>query len=263
MRALVGIDLRATGHEWLVDRAGLYADRLGATLDMVYFHAGTADPAEVAELRARLEELLARVPETRRGAARVEPDNAPEGFVHLSTEYEVLVIGSREPSALERLLHGPMASRVLRHAKCSVLVPRGERAAGPAPRLLVGVDVEGPTPYHVLEWADRWATWLGGSVHVAYAVAAHRGDWVNVRETYRQKLEDMLAAHISAAHRGAATVRRQEPEEMLIQMSHEYDLVLVGNRDREGLARLVLGAVANGIVRRASCDVVSLPTATM
>jgi nucleotide-binding universal stress UspA family protein len=155
-----------------------------------------------------------------------------------------------------------MASRVLRQARCSVLVPRGERPAGPAPRLLVGVDVEGPAPASVLDWADRWAEWLGGTVHVAYAAAAHRGDWLTVRETYRQKLEALLKAHVRAPHRGVATVRRGEPEEVLISMSQDYDLVLVGNRDREGLARIMLGAVANGIVRRAACDVISLPTAT-
>jgi nucleotide-binding universal stress UspA family protein len=72
----------------------------------------------------------------------------------------------------------------------------------------------------------------------------------------------MLASHVRAEYRGAATVRRGEPEEVLIAMSHDYDLVLVGNRDREGLARIMLGAVANGIVRRAACDVISVPTAT-
>src|SRR5262245_59140782 len=142
MKALVGIDLRATGHEWLVDRAGLYADRLDAVLDMVYFHGGTADSAEVDQLRERLRELLERVPVQRRGEPRVEPQQAPDGFLQLSTEYEVLVVGSREPSALERLLHGPMASRVLRQARCSVLVPSGDRPAGASPLLLVGVDVE-------------------------------------------------------------------------------------------------------------------------
>jgi hypothetical protein len=35
MRALVGVDLQATGHEWLVERASLYAERLGAALDLV------------------------------------------------------------------------------------------------------------------------------------------------------------------------------------------------------------------------------------
>jgi nucleotide-binding universal stress UspA family protein len=258
MRALVGIDLRATGHDWLMERAALYAARLGAVLDLVYF---ASDGSDAAIRHGRLVDLLESVPEALRGAARVEIAPPDEGFVQLSPEYDVLVVGSREPPALERLLRGPMATRVLRHAKCPVLVPRGEKAAGASPRVLVGVDVEGPAPTRVLEWAERWARMLGGTVHVAYAAAAHRGDWFAVRDSMRAKLEAMLQAHIDEAHRGAAQVRRGDPEEMLIQMSGEYDLLIVGNRDREGLARLMLGAVGNAVVRRSACDVVSVPTA--
>jgi nucleotide-binding universal stress UspA family protein len=258
MRALVGIDLRATGHDWLMDRAALYAARLGAVLDLVYF---ASDGFDAAIHHGRLTELLEAVPEDQRGIARVELAGPDEGFVQLSSEYDLLVVGSREPPALERLLRGPMAPRVLRHAKCPVLVPRGERPAGTSPRVLVGVDVEGPAPTRVLEWAERWARWLDGTVHVAYAAAAHPGGWIAVRDATRAKLEAMLEAHIDEAHRGAAQVKRGDPEEILIQMSGEYDLLIVGNRDREGLARIMLGAVANAVVRRSACDVVSVPTA--
>lgn len=258
MRALVGIDLDAEGHHWLVERASLYSRRIGAVLDLVYF---ASDAAELPNKRARLATLLEAVEPVGRGEPRVEIASPAEGFVQLSPHYGMIVVGSREPPALERLLHGPMATRVLRHAKCPVLVPRGERPAGAAPRLLVGVDVDGPAPTRVLAFADQWAGWLGGTVHVAYAAAAHRSDWFGVRDTTRTRLEAMLEAHVAEKSRGQATVRRGEPEEMLIQMSGEYDLVLVGNREREGFARIMLGAVANAVVRRASCDVLSLPTA--
>lgn len=259
MRALVGIDLRASGHEWLVDRAGLYAEGLQASVDLVHFHGGDG---EAPDHRSRLQELLARVPAERRGTARLDPRSAEEGLVAASGEYELVVMGSREPPALERLLHGAMATRVLTHALCPVLVPRGERPAATSPRLLVGVDVEGPAPANVLRWADKWASWLGGTVHLAYAASAHRGDWMAVRDGYRAKLETLLEQHVTEPHRGAPTVRRGEPEELLITMSQDYDLVLVGNRERAGLARFVLGSVAGGIVRRAACDVMCLPTAT-
>jgi nucleotide-binding universal stress UspA family protein len=260
MRALVGIDLRASGHEWLVDRAGLYAGRLGASLDLVYFHGGES---EAATHRARLQELCERVPVANRGVPRLDPRPAEEGLVADSERYDLMVMGSREPPALERLLHGAMATRVLAHAKCSVLVPRGERAAaGAGPRLLVGVDVDGPAPANVLRWADKWAGWLAGTVHLAYAASAHRGDWLGVRDVYRAKLDALLEQHISEGHRGVTTVRRSEPEELLITMSQDFDIVLVGNRERVGLARFVLGSVAGGIVRRSACDVICLPTAS-
>lgn len=259
MRALVGVDLQATGHEWLVERAALYAERIGAPLDLVYFLSGAA---EGVDHRVRLASLMPDVPPERKGIARIEPANPEDGFVHLSNEYDVIVVGSREPAMLERLLHGPMASRILRQARCSVLVPRGERPAAQAPRLLVGVDVEGPAPTRVLAWANRWAAWLGGSVHIVYAAAAHRGDWLGVKDTLRSRLENMLAAHIEEPYRGTVQVRRGEPEDTLVQMSQDFDLLLVGNREREGLAKFILGTVAASVVRRAACDVISLPTTT-
>ena len=117
MRALVGIDLRGAGHEWLVERAGLYAERLSAPLDVVYF---LGDGTEFAEYKLRLTLLMSSLPPVARGVARIEHGHPAEGFVQLSSEYDVLVVGSREPTALERLLHGPMAGRVLRSARCPV-----------------------------------------------------------------------------------------------------------------------------------------------
>jgi nucleotide-binding universal stress UspA family protein len=174
----------------------------------------------------------------------------------------MLVVGSREPPALERLLHGPMATRVLRQAKCPVLVPRGEVAPRPMPKILLGVDVEGPEPTAVLRWANLWAARLDGTVHAMYAAAAHRGEFSVVREEKQKKLQGLLEQYIAAPHRGQVVIRRGEPDEALVELSREYDLVLVGNREREGLARIMLGTVAAQVVRRAACDVLSLPTAT-
>src|SRR5688572_29950586 len=107
MKVLVGIDLRATGHDWLVGRSGAYAARLRATTDLVYF---LGEGSEAPEHRKALEQLLQLLPPEVRGRARVESDPPAEGLVKLSPEYDVLVVGSREPPALERLLHGPMAT---------------------------------------------------------------------------------------------------------------------------------------------------------
>ena len=259
MRALVDIDLRAGGHEWLVERAGIYAERIGATVDLVYF---LGEGSEAPGHRRALEELLALLPDASRGVARIEQEPPAEGLVGLSAEYTVLVVGSREPPALERLLHGPMATRVLRQAKCPVLVPRGEAAPRPMPRILLGVDVEGPEPTAVLRWANLWAARLDGTVHAMYAAAAHRGEFSVVREEKQKKLQALLERYVAAPHRGQAVIRRGEPDEALVEMSREYDLVLVGNREREGLARIMLGTVAAQVVRRAACDVLSLPTVT-
>ncbi len=274
LRALVGIDLRIDGHEWLLERAGRYAARLGATIDLVYL-LGSTDDTEAS--RERLTAMLGTLPEAVRGIARVEAAPSPEeGLVQLTADYDVTVVGNREPRALERLLKGPMASRVLRQARCPVLVPRGDEPPERGAKLLVGVDLLGIAPGAVLEMAGRWAMRMGGRVAALYAVAgrlphitdkavreAAEREWHQRHAPSLASLQLLMDRHLPAEARGEALLRRGEAEDVLVALSNNADLVLVGNRDREGLARLLLGAVAQQVVRRAACDVISLPTASM
>lgn len=60
----------------------------------------------------------------------LEPGSPPAVIVHRAEEedYEMILIGHRGMSDLERFLIGSVAARVVRHAPCSVLVfhPRGD-----------------------------------------------------------------------------------------------------------------------------------------
>lgn len=271
MGVLVGIDLRVSGHEWLVSRAGAYALQIGTQVDLVYL---LGDSAEAPGQRQALARLLEGLPEPARGRARIEAMDPAQGLVDLSEGYALMVVGSREPPALERLLKGPMATRVLRKTRCPVLVPRGERPPGSGARFIVGVDVSGPDPERILQMSARWAEGFGGTLDALYVDAgglphisdrsvreAAEREWAALRAPKITRLKAMMERVVPAGCRGGTVLRRGEPEDVLVQLSTEYDGLLVGNRDREGLARFVLGAVAAQVVRRASCDVLSLPTA--
>ena len=272
MRIAVGIDLRTTGHGWLVERAGAWARALEGQVDLVYFSTG-GDDATHAQ---RLDVLLATLGPNQRGEAKVIAGAAPaEGLVKLSRSHDLLVVGSREPAALERWLLGPMATRVLRHAEAAVLVPRREAPPPDSPRLLVGVDVTEPeTAAVVLGIASSWAQRLGGTLDALFAVTSAlppiadkavrekaEREWTARNERERHRLERLLEEHVPQEHRGTARIGRGEPDDALIAASADYDLIMVGNRDREGLAQLVLGTVAQRVVRTAHSDVLSLPTA--
>jgi nucleotide-binding universal stress UspA family protein len=47
---------------------------------------------------------------------------------------------------------------------------------------------------------------------------------------------------------------------VLVRVSHEYDLIVVGSRPRPGLSGVVFGSVASQLVREADCDILTLPT---
>ena len=270
MGVLVGVDLPAGGHEWLVRRAGDYARRMATKVDVVYFVA--SERGAEAHLPA-LQGYLDTLDESVRGEPRVVAQLPADGLVELSSDYALLVLGSREPPALERLLKGPMAGKVLRRSHSAVLVPHSLGDPPESLRLVIGVDVTGPDPERVLQMGARWAERVNGTLDGLYVEAgslhiadrsvrmAAEKEWAALRRPKLDRLEGLMRALIPEAHCGAALLRRGEPEDMLVHLSGDYDVVLVGNRDRQGLSRLVLGAVAQSVARRSGCDVISLPTA--
>jgi nucleotide-binding universal stress UspA family protein len=271
MRAVVGIDLRTDGHTWLLQRALAWSSRAGATIDLVNFA-----PSDDGDRLARLQLLLDTLPEPFRGRAWIDPAPPAEGLVQATETADLLVVGSREPAALERWIHGPMATRVLRQARCPVLVPRAEQPPAMPARLLVGLDIaDDDGAARVMGLAATWAQRFQGRVSAAYAVAQslpHIADkevreraereWEALHAAEKAKLVALLREHVPEGPRGEALLLRGEPDDALIQASSSADLVVVGNREREGLARL-LGTVAQRVVRQAASDVLSLPTASM
>jgi nucleotide-binding universal stress UspA family protein len=273
VRILVGVDLQATGHEWLLDRAAAWARRLGGRVDLAYV---LGDHVESPDHRAKLLAFADRLPADRRGMVRVEPGEPAEGLVRLSGEYDLIVMGGREPPALERLLKGHLATRVLRQARCAVLVPRAEREVREPPRLLVGVDVDGPDPAAVLRLTAQWADRLKGRVFALFAEPGHlpfmpdrdhreaaEREWLALRAPKAARLRSLVEQYVPEKERGDVLVRRGEPDEVLVQLSKEHDLLIVGNRTRTGIAGFVFGPVGGQVVRRADCDVLVVPSASV
>jgi len=173
------------------------------------------------------------------------------------------------------MLKGTMAVRIMLRAHCGVLVPRKHDWAEPG-RLLVGVDLKGPVQQMLVERAAHWADSLGAKLDLVYAVAERiptirdpvvaaraEKEWLARHHEEQLALLRLLERHVHSKVRGDVQLRRGAPEEVLVSLSEQYDLVVVGNRERQGLAGLLLGAVAQPVVRRARCDVLTLNTADL
>jgi len=272
MRILVGVDLRLDGHEWLVDRAAWFAGLVGGTVDVLFV---TSSKDHSGYMRS-LEQLLAGVPEEHRGAARCESGDPVDVLVQCSREVDALVVGPREPGAIERMFKGTMATRVIRGAECAVLVPRGSAQASPGRvRLLVGVDLRHGEPAASVDEAVPWVRAVDATLDAVFVErtrlpyiadarvrAKAEREWATAREPDRRALEELLATSLEVEHRGQALLAEGEAESALVDLSHDYDLVMVGNRERPGLAGYILGSVAEHVVRHAHCDVLTLPTAS-
>ena len=75
----------------------------------------------------------------------------------------------------------------------------------------------------------------------------------------RAKLEDVAKAKLTGLdHQALLYVGDIISSILEAQKTHQPDLVVIATHGRKGLTRLVLGSVAEGIVRKATCPVLTI-----
>ena len=240
MKILVGIDLSVQGHDWLLERAVHVASALDGHVDLVF-----VSQAPTAEHKALLSGVLTNMlPDSVRGVARIETGDVTDTLIELTNTYDLMIVGPREPTTLHRWLMGPMAVRVLKRSQCPVLVPRRATPFPATPKMLAGVDVKGAAAEQVLVFSQVWAAHLQGTVDAVYAAASHVPTIRNKemrqvahREflaslTVERSALDTRVATLPEAVRGIGRIETGEPEDVLVRLSREYDIILVGNRGR-------------------------------
>jgi nucleotide-binding universal stress UspA family protein len=149
-RILCGADLRESGPQVIASALSLAA-AFGAELTLVHvleqvpeFEPGSAAQFSMVEIQAfrqamaedARERLRAAVPEAYRDRLAVRDlvkAGSPHGqILRLAREEgaQLIVVGARGHSVLERVLFGSTSRRVVRDARCPVLVVRGTAVAG-------------------------------------------------------------------------------------------------------------------------------------
>lgn len=135
------------------------------------------------------------------------------------------------------------------------------------PRILVGFDF-GPACAKALSWAkDLRATAGGPPVHVLHVVppipAVAPPEIVpTLTQEDLARLADSLARHVREIDPAATTevIVERTPGEAIIATAKRLgaDLIVMGTHGRHGLSRMVLGSVAEYVVRHAACPVVTV-----
>jgi nucleotide-binding universal stress UspA family protein len=170
------------------------------------------------------------------------------------------------------VLLGSVTEKVVRHAPCPVLVARGE--ANPFARVLCPVDFS-DSSHDALALAAELAT-PGGAItllHVIELPLSYTGELpisdyladIDKRSTdlledwasdLRAKTSLPVATRIEIGSPGAKTLA-------VLDEDPAYDLVAMGRHGRTGIRRVLLGSVAEKVVRHARCSViVARPRAT-
>ncbi|MEU6533949.1 universal stress protein [Streptomyces sp. NPDC046928] len=138
-----------------------------------------------------------------------------------------------------------------------------------ADRVVVGVDGSDASR-QALRWAVRQARLTGGEVRVigAWVMPAYHGalGWLppessdeaalegRARDELTEAVQDTLGPRPPVEVR--TEVRYGAPAGVLVDVSREASLLVVGSRGRGGFAGLLLGSVAQHCVQHAACPVV-------
>lgn len=187
---------------------------------------------------------------------------------------DLLVIGPHRRQVLKDVFTGTTAERTVRASRAPVLMANGV-PAGPYRHILVAVDMS-ESSASAVEAVKRLG--LAGNTHVTVlyvfdaigvgmiANSAIADESVNLyTEGERKAAEKALAAFLT--HIGfepnSQVLRFNETSagDVIIATADELsaDLVIIGTHGRTGLARLMLGSVADTVLRSSNCDVLAAP----
>jgi nucleotide-binding universal stress UspA family protein len=172
---------------------------------------------------------------------------------------DLIVVGSHGFTGLKRVLMGSVAEKTVRFAEQSVLVVRGEQPASGYDRIVIGTDFT--------SHADR-------AMARALAIASPDAE-LHVVACWQPHAPAFGVDPIALGADAAASLARRT-QEMIgdaranrhdvveatplagLEAAAEHDradLVVVGSHGRRGIRRMVLGSVAEAVVRHAACSV--------
>lgn len=210
-------------------------------------------------------ETLSIVQEQRDGGAPADT------IVSYTDEHDVdlIVAGTHGRRGLQRLLIGSVAEEVLRRAPCPVLTVRDEEDVAPAwavRNILVPIDFSDAS-LEALRHAKELALTYGAQITMLHAVeevvypSAYGIEPANlpgpqVIERVEESLAELARTEIGYEHVVVQANVGYAPSTVLDYTEmNEVDLVVIATHGRSGLERMLLGSVAERVVRRAPAPV--------
>lgn len=182
----------------------------------------------------------------------------------------VIALGSHGHSRWSPHLLGSVTAKVLHHASCPVVVvPHPPAQGSPSGRMVVGIDGS-PASRRALRWAAARAPALGRYVQAVCVDPPQlwhehprfeNGDGPNGLDlpVGLQKLVADVAA--TAGTVIEAKTLSGDPAEVLLGLSAESDLLVMGSRGHASTGEDTLGSLVRTCATRAICPVVIVPEA--
>lgn len=248
-----------------------------------------ADPGEILETLVRNDSVflgertkLLQVKPGPEVIRAVKVGYASDEIHRYASEHDIdlIVLGTRGQHGLSRAVMGSVAEKTVRIAKCPVLTTHysHSRELEKIDRsitfrtILVATDFS-PAANRARDLALNFATKFGSEVHLLNVVEeptplpGPEGLWIrpeNITPTDIEEASKKLADNVAALEAQSTcpmvrAVKAGYPTDVIQRYAeeHQVDLIVVGTQGHRGLAHLLLGSVAEKIVRSASCPVLT------
>lgn len=228
--------------------------------DLTDLLTAAGDPPQHVDLDA-----LTLVQEQRENAS---PPQAIVSYVE-DHDVDLVVAGTHGRRGLQRFLIGSVAEEVLRTAPCPVLTVRGKQEVAPAwsvRNILVPMDFS-DAALDALRHAKELALTYGAQITLLHAVeevvypSAYGVEPANlpgpqVIDRVEANLAELARTEVGYEHVTVEAKVGYAPSTILDYAdSNEVDLVVIATHGRTGLERMLLGSVAERVVRRSPAPV--------
>jgi nucleotide-binding universal stress UspA family protein len=235
------------------------ARHLGAELELLRVVPGASD---VEPARQRLAELASGIDVPVRPPYVIEGDWPAECIANAGDEAGTLIcLSSHGAGGLREVVLGSVATDVLRLSTRPVLVVGPAAGADREVTRPVVVCVDGSTTSEaVLPAASAWVDATGAACWVVTVLepdVALPADDV-VESGYVRQVAERLGAEFEVLH-------GSHPDEAIVGFARSLPagVIAMATHGRTGLARVVAGSVAMGVVRHAPCPVLLLRPADL
>ncbi len=220
------------------------------------------------QLSDRLREVAGKhIPTANLDDAVIGFGNPAQTLIDLSTEYDLIVMGTHGRSGLTRFLLGSVAEKVLRLAHAPVVVVENEWEPHAIEKILVTTDF---SDYSTTAFplAIRISEQTGAHVNLLHVLSYEQLDKYERElaplERLRKERLKVVAAEYFHSIRDRLSwdveISELSAHEAILQHAEKegYDLIVMATIGRTGLDYLMMGSTTTNIVRHVNCPVLSV-----